>query len=183
MQGAGSAIVCSKSYGHCAALIYYRSGPKRSMTTYLQRSNGGIRPRGNGPLSICGSAGERPLRTANVSARPSARRPSLGAWAPNPITVNHRPRQFFARACNRDGVIDPANSLDRSLLGTQDVAMLGGVVAFERVCASRERPALPACAPVRDWRPSRKERTTIRGGCSTSRKWAIRTPGGARHRM
>jgi hypothetical protein len=33
------------------------------------------------------------------------------------------------------------------------------------------------------WPASRKERTTIRGCFSTSRKWAIRTPGGARHRM
>src|SRR5216684_9361472 len=63
----------------------------------------------------------------------SAPRPSLGAWAPKPITVNHRSRQFFARACNREGVINPSNSVERSLRGTQDVTMLGGVVALERV--------------------------------------------------
>ena len=80
-------------------------------------------------------AGHRRPRTSRlcvVSAGTSAPRPSLGAWAPKPITVNHRPRQFFARACNRDGVINPANSLERSLRGTQNVAMLGGVVALER---------------------------------------------------
>ena len=34
------------------------------MTTYIQLSNAGIRPRGNARLSIYGRAGERPLRTA-----------------------------------------------------------------------------------------------------------------------
>ena len=119
---------------------------------YVQLSNAGIRPRGNAPLSIYRPAGERPLRTATpapapapvtagprtsrlcvVSAGPSASRPSLSAWAPKPITVNHRPRQLLARSCNRDGVINPANSLKRGLHGTQDGAMLGGVVAPERV--------------------------------------------------
>jgi hypothetical protein len=72
-------------------------------------------------------------RLCAVSAGPSASRPSLSAWAPKPITINHRGRQFFARACNRDGVFNPANSLERGLHGAQDGAMLGGVVAPERV--------------------------------------------------
>src|SRR5882762_5316199 len=75
----------------------------------------------------------RTSRLCVVSAGTSAPRPSLGAWAPKPITVNHRSRQFFARACNREGVINPSNSVERSLRGTQDVTMLGGVVALERV--------------------------------------------------
>ena len=77
--------------------------------------------------------GPRTSRLCVVSAGTSAPRPSLGAWAPKPITVNHRSRQFFARACNREGVINPSNSVERSLRGTQDVTMLGGVVALERV--------------------------------------------------
>ncbi len=141
-------IIRSRCYGHCAALINCRSESKRSMTTYIQLSNAGIRRPGNGPLSIYGRPVERPLRTttsgpvtggselayfASSVREPSTPCSSLSAWAPKPITVNHRPRQFFARACNRDGVINPANSLERSLRGPQDVAMLGGVVALERV--------------------------------------------------
>ena len=61
------------------------------------------------------------------------RRRSSGAWAPKSITINHRPRQFFARSCNRDSVINPADPVERGLHGTQDMAMLGGVVAPERV--------------------------------------------------
>src|ERR1700682_256552 len=37
---------------------------QRSMTTYIQLSNAGIRSRGTSPLSIYDRAGERPLRTA-----------------------------------------------------------------------------------------------------------------------
>jgi hypothetical protein len=51
----------------------------------------------------------RTSRLCVVSAGPFASRPSLGAWVPKPITVNHRGRQFFAQACNRDGVINPAS--------------------------------------------------------------------------
>ena len=80
-----------------------------------------------------GQTRQRISRLCAVSGRPSAPGPSLGAWTPKPITINHRPRQFFARACNRDSIINPANSLERSFHRTQDVAMLGGVVALERV--------------------------------------------------
>jgi hypothetical protein len=109
--------------GHGAALIYYRPESKRSMTTYLQ-----LQTLASGPVGM-----HHPPFTAVPEKGRSAPRPSLGAWTPKPITVNHRPRQFFARACNREGVINPANSVERSLRGTQDVAMLGGVVALERV--------------------------------------------------
>jgi len=85
------------------------------------------------PIVFRRGDGQRPRisRLCVVSARAS--RLSLSAWAPKPISVNHRGWQFFARPCNRDGVINPANSLERCLRGTQDVVMLGSIIALERV--------------------------------------------------
>jgi len=144
----GSVISCSRCDDYRAALIYCRARVqalnddlnaafKRWYPAPWECTTLHLPPRRRKATSHrnANAAHSRPRtsRLCIVSAEPSASRPSLSAWAPKPITVNHRGGQFFARACNRDGVINPANSLERCLLGTQDGAMLGGVVAPERV--------------------------------------------------
>jgi hypothetical protein len=144
----GGVISCSRCDGYRAALIYcgvrvqalnddlhaaskrWYPAPWECTTLHLPPS----RRKATSHRNV-GAAHSRPgtSRLCVVSAETSAPRPSLSAWAPKPIAVNHRGRQFFARACNRDGVVNPANSLERGLHRTQDGAMLGDVVAPERV--------------------------------------------------